>query len=62
MKFSNKNIKILSLTEMSIINGGEPGLESTHGYDVGWIIGRASKFIIDGISGKYAGRDVFVLG
>ena len=44
------------------INGGEPGLESTHGYDVGWIIGRASKFIIDGISGKYAGRDVFVLG
>ena len=62
MKFSNKNITELSLTEMLVINAGDPGLDTPHGYDVGWIIGRVFRGIADGISGKYVGMDVVVLG
>lgn len=52
----------LSIVELINIQGGAPNRNSSLEYDVVWIVGRSLRFLEDGISGRYAGKDSFVLG
>lgn len=58
------NIKLteLSISELINIEGGAPSRDSSLEYDISWVIGRGLRFIADGASGIYAGKDSFVFG
>lgn len=62
MNFSHKNIRELSSKELLIINAGDIGTGTSFAHDVAWLIGRGIRDFLDGLSGKYAGKDVVVLG
>lgn len=56
------NFLELSLIELVKTNGGEPNRNTSLEYDISWGVGRAFRAFWDGVSGRYAGSDSFVLG
>lgn len=49
---SNYNVRNLSNLEVLDINGGEPGSETSFWYDVAWLLGRATRTILDNAGPK----------